>query len=98
MMTTAAKARTRGRDLLLGLGGGGLSIAIAGFGLGVGLLFGPSHARACDPRHGCCDGIVDVGARPCESRQPCAVQCARVSSGSSPRRRRSRRRGSSPGG
>lgn len=62
MMTTAAKARTRRRDLLLGLGGGGLSIAIAGFGLGVGLLFGPSQVRACDPRQGCCDGADEVGA------------------------------------
>lgn len=73
MMTTAATARTRRSDLLLGLGGGGLSIAIAGFGLGVGLLFGPSQAQACDPRHGCCDGEVDVGAVAAQVEQESAV-------------------------
>lgn len=73
MMTTAAKARTRRCDLLLGLGGGGLSIAIAGFGLGVGLLLGPSEARACDPRHGCCDGADDVGAVAAQVEQESAV-------------------------
>jgi hypothetical protein len=62
METATTRARTHRRDLLLGLGGGGLSIAIAAFGLGVGLLLGPSEVPVCEPRHGCCDGVVDDGA------------------------------------